>query len=475
MSTYQLFLDALSQLEQDQSLYEADVGGPELQGVQHEEIVKLGGRLCKRLKKFAEEGQTFAETLPPDFTNKLTDTIQSYQNLIVPPKIFGGFCPCLKPARSGEEYEKKMLTTKSKMVASLFVVQAVIIESRGEVINMNSMHYADYVNKMNTVFNSLADIRCVGSEKALENCRKKLLVSLEGVEKFISNIGDSGGKNDFQQEAKRRIRSTQELLTSRSQAAEGSTAMPLSARVLVKAQSSLQEIMNSAAAIALTEAKASLNRLEDLQKALKKARDIEVSTFNDMEERMHDHGLMEALHRLREDSEVSNSDAGSKLRDAVKRWTGIKAQSNARKVAEYVEETEFSRGVSNVLPGDLNPTKFVGDAKKNIGNAGKNAVNSATGVVNTAKNDFQQLLGSGANLANTGVMNVKNMGTKAVKGAEGLLGIHNEPTPPIPPPKTGLAKYNPIDAIMGNGDSDHSSSTKKKGKKKAGGGVFDGF
>ncbi len=341
---------------------------------------------------------------------------------------------------------------------------------------MNSMHYADYVNKMNTAFNGLSDIKCTGGEKNLENARKKLLVSLEAVEKFISNFGDSGGKNEFQAEAKRRIRSTQELLTARQQSSDGTGVMPLSKRVLIKAQSSLQEILNSAAAIALTEAKANLNRLEELQKALKKARDIEVTTFNSMEEAMHEHGLMEALHRLREDSEVSHSDAGSKLRDAVKRWTGIKGQSNARKVAEYEEESELSRSVSNVLPGELNPGKFVGDAKKNIGNVGKNAA----GVVNTAKNDFQTLLGSGATLANTGVMNVKNGITGAAKGAGALLGIDNEPAPTPPPKKQGLAKYNPIDAIMGN-DSDASSASgqKKKGPskppKKNSGGIFDGM
>ena len=467
MSAFDTFVERLTQLELDQSFYESLVGS-ELQGVQHEELVKLGKSMCKRLRKFADMGQSFAETLPPDFTAKLTESIEGYRDLMVPPKILGGFCPCLKPARSGPEYDKKILTVKSKMVTSLFVTQAVIVESRGEKINMDSMHYADYCNKMNKCFDQLNDVKCKGSDKALENARKKLLACLEQVEKFVGNFGDDN--KEFKAEATRRIRSTQELLNSRQQSTEDNTAMPLSKRVLIKAQSSLQEIMNSAAAIALAQAKENLNTLDTLQTALKKARDIEVTTFNSMEEPMHEAGLMEVLHRLREDSEVSHSDAASKLRDAIKRWTSIKGQSNPRKVAEYEEEDSSQvRNVTNVLPGE--PAKALKKAKQDIGNAGKEVVSSVTGTANLVKNDLKNLVSSGANLATTGVQNIKNVGTKAAEGTKKALGLEEAPPPP-PPKKQGLAKFVP-DAVTDMTGIGAPTPPPKKGKSKTGSNLFD--
>jgi hypothetical protein len=45
------------------------------------------------------------------------------------------------------------------MISVIFISYAVVIEHKGEQHNMDSMHYADYVNKMNLIFNVLADIK----------------------------------------------------------------------------------------------------------------------------------------------------------------------------------------------------------------------------------------------------------------------------------------------------------------------------
>jgi hypothetical protein len=399
---FEVFVNILNQLEQDQTLYESELGNDDLAGVKHEEIIKLGGIMCKRFQKLAEKGQSFAETLSSDFLPKLIETIHLYQNLIMPPKILGGFCPCLKPARSGVEYDKKFLTAKSKMVSSIFCTQAVLIEHKGEQHNMDSMHYADYANKMNKIFDSLSDIKCnTNNEKSLENARKKLLTSVDNVDKFIQHFGESGGKVEFKAEATRRIRTAQELLTTRQTSADG-VAMPIGRRVLIKAQSSLQEIMNSAAAIAATQARENLQALDSLQKLLKKSRDIEVNQFNSMEVEMNELNIIDILSRLREDSEILHSDASSKLRDAVKRWTSIKNQAVPRKVAEYKEDpSEFSMptpmgGVVVPVNPDLNPQKIFQDTGNKIKVVGKfaekitkEAVTGVNGVVGEVKSFAQ--------------------------------------------------------------------------------------
>ncbi len=278
---------------------------------------------------------------------------------------------------------------------AIFCTKAVLIERKAEQHNMDSIHHADYVNKMKTISGNLWDIKCnTNNEKSLENARKKLLTALDNVDKFIQHFGESGGKVEFKAEAMRRIRTAQELLTTRQTSAEG-VAMPIGRRVLIKAQSSLQEIMNSAAAIAATQARENLQALDGLQKLLKKSRDIEVNQFNSMEEEMNELNIIDALSRIREDSEILHSDASSKLRDAIKRWTSIKNQAVPRKVAEYKEDlSEFSMatpmgGVVVPVNPDLNPQKIFQDTGNKFKTVGKLAATITKEAVGEVKSFAQ--------------------------------------------------------------------------------------
>lgn len=352
---YQIFLEKLSQLQQDQSVYEAEQqNSDELQGLQHEEVIKLGRLMCKRFQRFAEKGQEFADTLSPDFVPKLIDAMVLYQNLIVPPKVFGGFCPCLKPARSGPEYDKKLILTKAKMVTVSFTSQAVLIEQKAEQHNVEGVQSADYVSKMNIVFKALEDIKVGSSEKSQEVARKKLLQAAEQVDRYVQLFGDFGGKKDFRLEATRIIKRTQENLQARPTAQDG-TPLPLGRRLLIKSQSSLQEIMNSAAAISLTSAKDTLKNLDSLSKLMQKTRDLEVAQFSQMEESIVALGLQEELARLREECDMLHTEALIRVKDATKRWSAVKTQSVPRKVVEYDDEGSSAHGgQGNGVVGGVN-------------------------------------------------------------------------------------------------------------------------
>jgi hypothetical protein len=141
--SYQFFLESLTQLEADQSFFES-VLGTELQGVRHEDLVRLGGKMSKKARLFASKGQSFADQLQPDFIVKIIEAIQDYQILIMPPKVFGGFCPCLKPAREGPEYDKKFLASYIKVVSTIYVTQAVLLENTADQMNMDAMHFGMY-------------------------------------------------------------------------------------------------------------------------------------------------------------------------------------------------------------------------------------------------------------------------------------------------------------------------------------------
>lgn len=464
----------------------------------------MGETMNKRLRQFAKKGKAFAESLPPDFVSKLTDSIISYRDLIMPPKIFGGYCPCLKPARSGIEYEKKLMIVKAKMASTIFLCQAVIIESHGEQHNMQSMHFADYVNKMNSIFNSLSEIKCTGGERGLETARKKLQPCIVSIEKFIANYEEDFAEGSFKAEAKRRLRSTQELLVSRQQA-DGdapSTGLPISKRVLVKAQSTLQEIMNSAASISSNKAKEHLLQLDKLATDLKKARDQEVNIFNHLEDGMHENNLMDMLHRLREDSEVVHSDANSKVRDAIKRWSSVKTQSVQRKVVEYEEEFDHpiikNPQLSLGPPPILDPAKLVKGAAFKINGVGQDFVTSVVSVANSGAAGVKNIASVSANSAvkagNIVASNVLSLGSdsepphhaaaapspkvrgprqsngkaatsKTTKsgfdpldsiksGFDSITGNNQPPPPPpAPPKKSSSGLFNPLDSFMDGIDS----------------------
>jgi hypothetical protein len=241
---------------------------------------------------------------------------------------------------------------------------------------MESMHYADYANRLNTLHNTLSAISTKGNDQARENARVELLAALESVDRFMKSFEPE--TTEFRSECNRRVASTNELLSSRT-----SDGVPISRRILVKAQSSLQEIMNSAASVSMRKSRECVTALDTLAKELKAARDAEITAFNNLENKMNDNNLMDLLHRLREDSEVTHSDASSKIRDSTKRWNTVKTLSNPRPVIEYQEEQEFrSTSISNAFgagaggPGGApDPEKLLRDAGKNIGKVGKTVAN----------------------------------------------------------------------------------------------------
>ena len=398
--SYQIFLDALTQLEEDQSFFEAELG-QELQGVHHEDLVRLGGKMSKKLRLFANLGQAFAEALQPDFLTKIIETIQEYEHLIMPPKLFGGFCPCLKPARDGPEYDKKFRTVFARVIATLFVCQAVVIEHTGEQLNMDSMHFADYANRMNTLHSTLGSISTKGNEQAREGCRIEMLASVEAVSRFMKSFDVD--TEEFRVESKKRLASTNELLSTPVEGGIGR-------RILVKAQSSMQEIMNSAAYVSMKKSKEALEQLEKLSSDLKSARDSEVASFNEMEVKMQESGLMDVLHRLREDSEAIHGDAASKLRDGIKRWNLVKKQSSPRPVAEYKEESvpSFQPSTSNA-DLSIDPEKLLRDTGTKIGQIGKMAVHMPGKAVGGG-------VKAAIDMANMGVTGVVKGGKGAVTG-----------------------------------------------------------
>ena len=117
--------------------------------------------MIQKFKIFIDLGKFFAESQQPDVMTKMLQSVQEYEILLMPAK---SMCPCLKPARFGPEYERQYLLVRSKVVGATFLVEAILIETKAEKYNMDSMHFADYANKMNSIFNMLNNISTKGNK-----------------------------------------------------------------------------------------------------------------------------------------------------------------------------------------------------------------------------------------------------------------------------------------------------------------------
>lgn len=418
VSTYQLLIDAVTQAEHDQSLFQSELGN-ELQGAVHTELVALGGKMIKRFRAFVDMGKVFADQQQPNVLAKMLEAVQDYEYLLMPPKVFGGYCPCLKPARSGPEYDKRYLIVRCKVVAGTFLAHSILIESKGEKINMDSMHFADYSNKMNGIFNSLQSIQTRGSDAARETAKNEILAALELVNRFMKSFEEETA--EFKAEVRRRLASTNELLTSRPAGESGG----ISRRILVKAQSSLQEIMNSAAGVSLTKAKEAVDELERLNKELKDARAAQVTEFQALEDRMQANNIMDMLYRLREDMEIVNSDAGSKIRDALKRWNLVKSQSAQRPVAEYTEESETGLPGLSGLP--INIPGPSGKGLAEVGQSFRNVGSDIKGVAHDIKSDLKNFGNAITGVGKMATGAVTSSAAKTKKKATELLGLDSGP------------------------------------------------
>ena len=166
MSIQQL-IDAVTQLEEDQSFFETKLGN-ELRGRHHYDLVTLGGRMCKKSRAVlnVEIG-----TLSTVFITKITEAINEYVLLIIPPKILGGYCPCLKKARYGPEYERRFFVTFSRIIAIVFLCDVIVLENHTEKLNTYSVRFTDYSNRMNILNTTLINIPIRGNEERKEHSR----------------------------------------------------------------------------------------------------------------------------------------------------------------------------------------------------------------------------------------------------------------------------------------------------------------
>ena len=204
---YDEFSDLIDQLIDDQSLFQAEP--PET----CKELVIAGKSMVESLVEFKALGKFFWMSLPETDLAEIIYAIKEYKSILLPPKIccgLGAYFSCLvKLSRSGIEYEKRLFSTHAIVIDACYSLKLIVIGNFLEKMNSESMQYLDYVNRMNGISNSLANLSTKGGDHLRENARIELLAMLDQIDRFIKHYFEEDGPHHaFRMEACRRITQT---------------------------------------------------------------------------------------------------------------------------------------------------------------------------------------------------------------------------------------------------------------------------
>lgn len=349
--------------------------------------------------------------------------MKDYTELLMPKKVFGGLCSCLKPARSGTVYEKRYFNVRSQLVQAKLGGVAAVIEMKGESLFDDAQSYIKYAKDLNSIQDLLVGIK---SNKATDQGREQAKNELTGAVEKIKQFLKAHDKiiEEYYVESQRRVKAAQELLTNSNytkrskqgnDVTDRSGAVPISNRTLVKVQSSLQEIMNSAASVSDSKARESLNDISDLEKDLKEENDKCVKHLKVLKQDMLNLGLDDKFDEINNSCVQLNTDAVSKLKSGSKKWKLIKEQSQPRKVVEFVDESSISGVVSSAGSSAVskfkeigekvvhNPTTVPGDMIEGIGGVMKSTFSGAvSGAVTLGKKLTGQETSDNASVSSNG-------------------------------------------------------------------------
>jgi len=362
----------------------------------------------------------------------------------------------------GPDFDRQYTVVLVKVITTIFIPKAIIIEDKGETLNVDSVQYQAYTNKMCEIFKTLENIQTQkNSEAAKENARVELLGALEKVNKFLRSFEEE--TEEFKNEALRRATMAHEILENPNK--------EITRRTLVKAQSSLQEIMNSAADVSLNKAKSALQELEHLTAVLNKARSEQQEGFQRLEGEMQENGTMNFFNKLREDIDINQSDASSKLRDATKRWTNIRQLSNPRPVVEYKEEITTDNLFGSSATMMSSPKEGVSKSMSHVGAAGQKVLSAPGNAVLGVFDKVAEVGGKGASKLASGFdkmgNNIKSVGEKA----KNVFSLGDDSPPPRP--SNGNTTKPPNPAQRSQQRPPQSSSSTTTNSKKPSNNFFD--
>ena len=324
-------IDILTQLEDDQSLYESQLMYfDSVSSMYHEEIIAAGRKMAEKVRIFANHG--YSSELLPTFMATVVNAIKDYMRILAPPKV--AFCPCLKPSRKGYLYQSWFFVILIAMLSVTFECEAVVLEYCGQRSLLESLHFVDYIHRMINIQNDIREISNRNTEHARESVRIELLRAIETVGRYLLLFNSD--TSELMSRCHSRLESFAELLAA---PAEWSIARHTLTKVII----SLQQIMNSASEISLKKSTDSIATLNTLGTELGRAWSIQVVTLTAIESQTYMPALREHLKTTIRANEERHHNSHLTIVEAKRRWTDTKFQSAPRPlqvVKDIYESTE---------------------------------------------------------------------------------------------------------------------------------------
>ena len=322
-------IDILTQLEDDQSLYESQLMYYDsVSSMYHEEIIAAGRKMAEKVRIFANHG--YSSELLPTFMATVVNAIKDYMRIMAPPKV--AFCPCLKPSRKGYLYQSWFFVILIAMLSVTFECEAVVLEYCGQRSLLESLHFIDYIHRMINIQNDIREISNRNTEHARESVRIELLRAIETVGRYLLLFNSD--TSELMSKSHSRLESFAELLAA---PAEWSIARHTLTKVII----SLQQIMNSASKISLKKSTDSIATLNTLATELGRAWSIQVGTLTAIESQTYMPALREHLKTTIRANEERHHNSHLTIVEAKRRWTDTKFQSAPRPVqVDFHENAE---------------------------------------------------------------------------------------------------------------------------------------
>lgn len=373
--------------------------------------------------------------------------MDSYSALLLPPSLFGGlelFCPCLKPGRSGPEYDKRLRRMRCQLVNNVYATEVALFFLQADASNKESLYYAEYESKMTAIATVLEQVLTRGDQNVRETARVELIKAAEDTESFLRVFFEKE-ELDFKAEAARRVANTIAALASRG----------VPRKTLLTAQAGLQEVMNSCAGFSEKRARKRINALDELTNNWDAAKST-VSAYYDLVGK-GSLELLDLVNAYQNEMEVFESDLDDKVQEATGRWQQIRSQSKYRAVVstdEDVPNTPPRPNQSGIGINDLNPAEAFKNTGMSMEKLGKGIVNAPFKAVTLASSGLSGAVGvvdraaeravTGASkLASDGASKVRLVGSqvstglsKTIQGSNGAKQF----SPPKPPAKPIMPK-----------------------------------
>lgn len=319
-TSHEELIDVLSQLEDDQSLYEAQVSYYDsVSSMYHLEIIAAGRKMAEKVRLFADHGYT--SDLQPAFMVLVVNAMKDYMNIMSPKKI--KWCPCLKPARRGFLYEALFFVILTTTLSIAFECEAVVIEFCGQRSLLESLHFVDYIHRMTSIQNDIKEISERNNEQSRESVRIRLLRVIEAVGRYLQLF--SSDTLVLMSLSHSKLESLAELLAAPAD-------WNIAKHLLIKAISALQQIMNAVSDISLKKSNDSIATLDSLSGELGRAWNSQIASLTAIEAQIYILPVRENLTNTIRGNEDRHNNCNLTLIEAKRRWTETKYQSVPRPV-----------------------------------------------------------------------------------------------------------------------------------------------